>query len=70
MKEAIHKVKDEYVILRFDESEHDWTKNKRSEYRTWEGWKPWLANAKRYWFEDAAAQALVRLRVLSKKDVW
>ena len=34
MKEAIHKVKDEYVILRFDESENDWTKNKRSEYRT------------------------------------
>ena len=34
MKEIIHKVKDEYVILRFDENENDWLRNKKSEYRT------------------------------------
>lgn len=70
MKEIIHKVKDEYVILRFDENENDWLRNKKSEYRTWAEWKPWLANAKRFFFEDSAAQTLVKLRLLSKKDVW
>jgi len=70
MKEIIHKVKDEYVILRFDENENDWLRNKKSEYWTWAEWKPWLANAKRFFFEDSAAQTLVKLRLLSKKDVW
>lgn len=70
MIETIRRVKDEYVIFRFDENEHDMLRNKKSEYRTWAEWKPWLANAKRYWFEDVAAQALVNLRILSKKNVW
>ena len=70
MKEWIHHLKDEWVILRFDENETDWKRNKKSEYRTWSQRKSWLANAKRYWTEADAAWALVKLRILSKKNVW
>ena len=66
----MHKVKDEWVIFRYDDNDHDWLKNKKSEYWTWADWKSWLANAKRFRFEDAAAQTLVKLRLLSRKNVW
>ena len=66
----MHKVKDEWVIFRYDDKDHDWLKNKKSEYWTWAEWKSWLANAKRFRFEDAAAQTLVKLRLLSRKNVW
>jgi hypothetical protein len=70
MKEIIHKYKDDWVILRFDENDIDRKKNKKSEYRTWSEWRSWVANAKIYWHEDEAAQALVKLRFLSKSNVW
>lgn len=63
MKEAIHKYKDDWVILRYDDKDIDWKKNWRSEYWTWTEWKPWLRNAKIYRHEDTADQALVMLRI-------
>lgn len=70
MKETIHKHKDDWVILRFDENEKDLRKNTRSEYWTWKEWKSWIANAKLYWHEDDAREALVMIRILAKKNVW
>lgn len=70
MKESIHKVKDDWVIFRYDEKEHDRIRNNKSEYWTWNGWKHWVKNAKLYRTEDDAAQALVNLRLLAKKNVW
>lgn len=63
MKEGIHKYKDDWVILRYDDKDIDWKKNWRSEYWTWTEWKPWLKNAKVYWHEDSAREALVMIRV-------
>ena len=34
MKEQIHKLKDEYVIFRYDDAEKDWKRNVKSEYWT------------------------------------
>ena len=70
MIETVHKCWGDYVILRFDENEKDRRTNWRTEYRTWAEWKPWLKNAKKYWFEDVAAQALVGARILHKNKVW
>lgn len=70
LTETIIKYKDDYVIIRFDPNEKDIRKYNRSEYRTWSEWKSWVANAKIYWHEDEAAQALVKLRFLSKSNVW
>jgi len=69
MIETTHRYKDDWVILRFEKTS-DPRKNNKSEYRTWSEWKSWVQNAKRYWHEDDANQALVRLRFLSKKNVW
>lgn len=69
MIETTHRYKDDWVILRFEKTT-DPRKNNRTEYRTWSEWKSWVANAKRYWHEDDANQALVRLRFLSKRNVW
>ena len=63
MKEGIHKYKDDWVILRYDDKDIDWKKNWRSEYWTWTEWKPWLKNAKIYRHEDSAREALVMIRV-------
>lgn len=63
MKEGIHKYKDDWVILRYDDKDIDRKKNWRSEYWTWTEWKPWLKNAKVYWHEDTAREALVMIRV-------
>ena len=70
MKEIIHKYKDDWVILRFNDKDIDWRKNNKTEYRTGRERKRWVANAKLYWHEDDAAQALVKLRLLSKNYVW
>jgi hypothetical protein len=74
MKEAYHKYKDDWVILRYDDKDINWKKNWRSEYWTWTGWKPWLKNAKIYWHEDSAREALVMIRVkkanLPTDEVW
>lgn len=70
MEIAIHKTKDEWVVFRYDPNEKDRKRNKKSEYRTWAWWRTWLSNAKRYWTEDDAKEALVMMRVLSKKSVW
>lgn len=70
MIETTHKYKDDWVILRFDEKEKDRRKNWKTEYRTWTEWKSWVNNAKIYWHEDDADQALVRLRFLARKNVW
>ncbi len=67
MKEQIHKYKDDYVLLRFDENELDFRANNKSEYRTWKEWKSWFKNAKLYRNEDDAREALVMSRLLSKK---
>lgn len=67
MREWIHKYKDDYVLLRYDEKELDLRANKKSEYRTWTEWKPWFKNAKLYRNEDDAREALVRSRFLSKR---
>ena len=63
MKETTHKYKDNYVILRFDENEKDWRTNWRSEYWTWDGWKPWPDNAKQFLFEEWAEQELISIRI-------
>lgn len=70
LTETIIKYKGDYVIIRFDPNEKDIRKYNRSEYRTGRERRRWVANAKLYWHEDDAAQALVRLRLLSKNDVW
>ena len=70
MKESVRRVKDDYVIFRYNEEDKDWLKNDRSEYWTWSEWKIWLKRAKLYWTEDDAAQALIKIRLLSKKGVW
>jgi len=70
MIETTHKYKDDWVILRFDEKEKDRRKNWKTEYWTWTEWKSWVNNAKIYWHEDDADQALIRLRVLARKNVW
>lgn len=69
MKETTHKYKDDRVILRFDENEKDWRRNWKSEYRTWSERKSWVANAKLYWHEDDADQALVALRIKRRRDL-
>lgn len=63
MQEAIHRYRDDWVILRYDEKDVNWKKNWRSEYWTWSGWKPWLKNAKVFWHEDTAREALVMIRI-------
>ena len=70
MIETTHKYKDDWVILRFDEKEKDRRKNWKTEYWTWTEWKSWVNNAKIYWHEDDADQALIKLRILARKNVW
>lgn len=70
LTETIIKYKDDYVIIRFDPNEKDIRKYNRSEYRTWSERKSWVNNAKIYWHEDDAAQALVKARILAKWGIW
>ena len=70
MIETTHKYKDDWVILRFNEKEKDRRKNWKTEYRTWKERKSWVNNAKIYWHEDDANQALIKLRILARKNVW
>jgi hypothetical protein len=70
MQEQIRKIKDEYVIFRFDENEKDWRCNTHSEYWNWKEWKPWLKNAKKYRFEDSAINALIKIRINRRNGEW
>lgn len=67
MQEQIRKIKDEYVIFRYDDAEKDWKRNVKSEYWTWTERRNWLCYAKRYLFEDSAIDALLKIRMNVKK---